>query len=353
VSRFGVDSRVMKQMTGTALGRVTIRDVAHTAGVSVTTVSHALNGKGQIRAETREHIRGVAARLGYRPSRAAQALRRSRTGTIALILPSDGSQIKEREMISLDYYMSIASASAQGAFGYGYSLVLPPRLADAEEWGVLAPDGVILCDPATRDDRIDTLEGLGTPVVSIERDSGRPERTYYVAGDNDANMVAMLDHLDRSGARRIALLWAESSWAWTLDGRRAYERWCSERGCESLVTPVSLRDLESDAYRASSQLLGRRDRPDAVVASAERYAEGVLRACKDHSLGVPDDVMVISGIDNHELRRSAPSVSAIDIDPTAQALAAIEMLHARIEGQGVDQPRIVPSELHVRQSPRR
>src|SRR5690625_1787566 len=109
----------MKQMTGTAVGRVTLREVApnavesaHTAGVSVTTVSHALNGKGQIRAETREHIRGVAARLGYRPSRAAQALRRSRTGTIALILPSDGSQIKEREMISLDYYMSIASASA-------------------------------------------------------------------------------------------------------------------------------------------------------------------------------------------------------------------------------------------------
>ncbi len=334
-------------------GRVTIRDVARTAGVSVTTVSHALNGKGQIRPETREHIRGVATRLGYRPSRAAQALRRSRTGTIALILPSVGSHAEEREMISLDYYMSIASAAAQGAFGHGYSLVLPPRLTTADEWRVLAPDGVLLCDPAAGDERIDALEGLGVPVVSIERDSGRPERPFYVAGDNVANMRVMLDHLDGAGAQRIALLWAESSWAWTLDSRSAYERWCAERGRDPIVTPVSLHDLESDAYRASAQLLDRPDRPDAVVASAEKYAEGVLRACRDRGLGVPGDVMVVSGIDNHELQRSVPAVSAIDLDPAAQALAAIEMLHARLEGDDVTEPRIVPSELHVRQSTRR
>ena len=337
-------------MTGTARGRVTIRDVAETAGVSVTTVSHALNDKGHIRAETRERIRDVAARLGYRPSRAAQALRRSRTGTIALILPSDGSHAEEREMISLDYYMSIASASAQGAFGHGYSLVLPPRLTTADEWGVLAPDGVVLCDPATGDERIDTLEDLGVPVVSIESDSGRPDRPYYVAGDNVANMIEMLDHLADAGAQRIALLWAESSWAWTLDSRTAYEDWCTERGRDAVVKPVSLQHLEADSYRASSQLLDGPDRPDAVVASAERYADGVLRACRERNLDVPQDFMVISGIDNHLLGSREPSVSAIDLDPAAQAHAAIEMLHARIEGGDVTEPRIVPSALHVRQS---
>ena len=319
----------------------------------MTTVSHALNDKGQIRSETRDRIRDVATRLGYRPSRAAQALRQSRTGTIALILPSVGSHAEEREMISLDYYMAIASASAQGAFSHGYSLVLPPRLADADEWSVLAPDGVVLCDPATSDERIDTIEGLGVPVVSIERDSGRPDRPYYVAGDNVANMIEVLEHLQAAGAQRIALLWAESSWAWMLDSRAAYEEWCVKHGYEPIVAPASLHDLESDSYRASSQLLDRSDRPDAVIASAERYAEGVLRACRERALDVPDDVMVVSGIDNHLLQQSRPPVTAIDLDPAAQALAAIEMLRLRIEGERVTEPRIVQSALHARESTRR
>ncbi|UYM03487.1 LacI family DNA-binding transcriptional regulator [Solicola gregarius] len=335
-------------MTGTT--RVTIRDVARKAGVSVTTVSHALNGKGQIRPETRERIRKVASSLGYRPSRAAQALRRSRTGTIALILPSSGSRAEEREMISLDYYMAIASACAQGAFSHGYSLVLPPRLTTADEWRVLAPDGVVLCDPAMNDERIDLLEELGVPVVSIERDSGRPERPYYVAGDNVGNMNDVLTHLHGVGARRSALLWAESSWSWTLDSRDAYERWCAAKGHDPIVAPVSLNQLESDSYRASSALLESERPPDAVIASAERYAEGLLHACRERGLRVPDDLMVVSGIDNHLLQQHDPSITAIDLDPSAQALAAVAMLHDRLEGVEVTEPRIVPSKLRIRRS---
>ncbi|MGH3359666.1 MAG: LacI family DNA-binding transcriptional regulator [Nocardioidaceae bacterium] len=329
--------------------RVTIRDVAREAGVSVTTVSHALNGKGQIRDETRERIRVVATSLGYRPSRAAQALRRSRTGTIALILPGDGSA-EQREMISLDYYMTIASACAQGAFTYGYSLILPPLLNGADDWRVLAPDGVVLCDPTTGDARIDLLEDMGVPVVSIERDRGRPERSYFVAGDNTGNMREMLGHLHAAGARRIALLWAESSWAWALESRAAYESWCAEQGQRPLVAPVSLHHLESDAYRASAALLDAAEPPDAVIATAEGYAEGLLRACGERDVDVPGDLLVASGIDTHVMRLNDPPITAIDLDPAAQAKAAVDLLHARLEGDEVDAPTIVPSSLRIRRS---
>ncbi|UPK75627.1 LacI family transcriptional regulator [Nocardioidaceae bacterium SCSIO 66511] len=335
-------------MAGTT--RVTIRDVASRAGVSVSTVSHALSGKGQLRPETRERIRSVATSLGYRPSRAAQALRMSRTGTIALIVPSAGSRAEEREMISLDYYMSIAAACAQDAFTRGYSLILPPRLTTADEWQVLAPDGVILCDPATNDERIDLLETLGVPVVSIERDSGRPERPHFVAGDNVGNMNELLAHLHGVGARRIALLWAESSWSWTLDSRETYEQWCLGHGQRPIVAPVSLNHLESESYRASVSLLESDPRPDAMIASAERYADGLLHACRERGLRVPHDVLVASGIDNHVLRQHDPPVTAIDLEPAAQAHAAVEMLHLRLEGGEVTEPRIVPSKLHVRRS---
>lgn len=338
----------MSRMTGHT--RVTIRDVARESGVSVTTVSHALNGKGQIRDETRERIREVATSLGYRPSRAAQALRRSRTGTIALILPGDGSTVEQREMLSLDYYMTIASACAQGAFGYGYSLILPPRLTDASQWRVLAPDGVVLCDPATDDTRIDLLEEMGVPVVSVERDLGRPERPYFVAGDNARNMYELLGHLHESGARRIALLWAQSSWAWTLETRSAYEDWCAEHGQRPDVAPVSLHDLEAESYRASCALLDAAEPPDAVVASAERYADGLLRACRERDVRVPRDLLVASGIDNHLMQQNDPPITAIDLDPAAQARAAVHLLHTRLEGGQVAEPTIVPSKLRIRRS---
>ena len=66
-------------------GRVSIRDVAREAGVSVTTVSHALNGKGRLNAETRKRVREVADRLGYRPNPAARSLVSGHTGLIAAI----------------------------------------------------------------------------------------------------------------------------------------------------------------------------------------------------------------------------------------------------------------------------
>lgn len=333
--------------------RITIRDVAREAGVSVTTVSHALNGKGQIRDETRARIREIATSLGYRPSRAAQALRRSRTGTIALILPGDGSTAEQREMISLDYYMTMASACAQAGFGYGYTLILPPRITDAGQWRVLSPDGVVLCDPATDDTRIDLLEGMGVPVVSVERDPGRPDRPYFVAGDNTRNLQELLGHLHESGARRIALLWAQSSWAWTLETRAAYEDWCVAHGQTPNVAPVSLHHLETEAYRASCALLDAAEPPDAVVASAEGYADGLLRACRERDVRVPRDLLVASGIDNHVMQQNDPPITAIDLDPAAQARAAVDLLHARLEGAEVTEPTIVPSKLQIRRSTQR
>lgn len=331
-------------------GRVTIHDVATAAGVSVTTVSHALNDKGEVSSATRELIRTTAASMGYRPSRAAQALRGSRTSTIALILPSGA---EDREMISLDYYMTIASACAASAFERGHSLILPPRLETADEWRQIDPDGVILCDPATNDPRIALLESMGIPVVSIERDAGRPDRPYYASGDNAANAIELLDHLWSGGARRIGLLWPESSWAWAVETRSAYESWCRDRGQDVLVAEVSLHHLAVDSYRAASALLDSPAPPDALFASAERYSDGVLRACRERGLRVPDDVMVASGIDGHLTQQSDPPVTAIDLMPDQQARAAIDMLVARLSDLPVSEPRLVPSRLHVRASTRR
>lgn len=343
----------MVKVSKSAGGRVTIRDVAAAAGVSVTTVSDALNGKGKLRQETRERIRATATSLGYRPSRVAQAFRQGRTGTIALVLPHRDVSGNEYEMIGLDYYMTIASGSARAAFSEGYALMLTPRISTEDEWRLIGPDGVVLCDPAAGDPRIDMLENMGIPVVSIERDPDRPERPFYVSGDNEQNMRDLLDHLHREGARRIALLSARSSWAWTLEGEHAYESWCAERGLRPFVAHVSVDRFEADSYRAACALLDADEPPDALIASAEQYSEGATRACRERGVRIPEDLMLAIGIDNRFAQQSDPPITAIDLRPADQAGAAVDMLLKRLNGETVEKPSVVPSKLRVRASTRR
>lgn len=330
--------------------RVTIKDVAETAGVSITTVSHALNDKGEVNAETRRRVREAAAALGYRPNRAAQDLRGTPRKSVALILPRTDGSPAEAELIGLDYYLEIASACAGAAFAGGNSLVFPPPLETAEEWAQMGLDGVIICDPSEEDPRIDILESVGVPVVTIEPDAGRPDRPFYVRADTTASTVALLDHLKAAGARRIVLLWAESTWSWALETRAAYESWCWANGRARLVTPVPLVALELSAYRATIELLDGEAPPDAVFASAERYSTGVLQACRERGLRVPEDILVVGGVDGSTARLSDPAITAVDPRPTRLGAAAIDMLMERIQARAVTEPITVPSAIHLRAS---
>ena len=81
----------------------TLRDVASAAGVAVSTVSYALNGKGRVDAATRARVQEVADRLGYRANRSAQNLRSGRTATLGLMLPAP-DQLSSAEYLNFDWY---------------------------------------------------------------------------------------------------------------------------------------------------------------------------------------------------------------------------------------------------------
>ena len=129
-------------------GRVTIRDVAAAVGLSPTTVSHALNGKGRVDPATRDRVAKTAKQLGYRPDRTARRLRSGRSGAIALLLPFVERDIARDEMLALDYYMHLARAAAQAAFVRGHPMLLTPPLRDIDDLRDLGVDGGVVCDPA-------------------------------------------------------------------------------------------------------------------------------------------------------------------------------------------------------------
>lgn len=98
-------------------GRAGIRDVAAAAGVSITTVSDALNGKGRLPDATRRHVREVAERLGYRPSAAARTLRTGKSGLIGLTVTTYGDE--PFTFTEFAYFAEMARAATSAALARG------------------------------------------------------------------------------------------------------------------------------------------------------------------------------------------------------------------------------------------
>ena len=312
-------------------------------------MSHALNGKGRVDPQTRALVTQVVHRLGYRANRHARGLRSGRSGTLGLLLPVSGD-VRSDETLRLDYYMRLAGAAATAAFAREHALMLLPPVIGGTGLGGLAIDGGIVADPSPRDERMTVLEEQGLPAVTIGRDLGRPDHSWYVELDNTANTRLVLDHLAERGAGRIAILTPRAEWAWATETLHAYESWTREHGFPRLVTPVAMQPGEQSAFRAAKRLLAARTPPDAVFVVAERFIRGVLRAARESGKHVPDELLLAAGVDGVYAWEGDPPVTALELHPERMAEAAVTMLLARLDGDPAEPQAHVPATLHIRAS---
>jgi DNA-binding LacI/PurR family transcriptional regulator len=340
----------MTSGTSPRKARVTIRDVAAICGVSVATVSNALQGRGRVSPEVRERVNEAAERLGYRASRTARGLRLGRHGAIGLVLPRGSAE--GGEYLDVDYYLHIAAAAATAAIGDHMALSLLPgnlRFAESIEVGV---DGVVMLDPIRNDPRLGLALDRDIPVVTVDRDLGRPDHGLWVAADNQPNAKLLLDLLAKGDARRICLLTGSATWSWVADNDDAYRDWCESAGMEPVVLALDLERREASAASAVGEVLDSPNPPDAFLATSEQFAIGALQAVRNRRLRVPEDVQIVTAVDGPGARTADPGVTAIDLLPAEQARAAIELLVAAINGDDPDGRVIVRSELRVRGSTR-
>jgi DNA-binding LacI/PurR family transcriptional regulator len=306
--------------------RATIHDVATAAGVSVTTVSQALNGKGRVDAATRERVRAAATGLGYRASHVARGLRAGRTWAVGLMLPHSDGGAAGAGFIGVEFYLELALGAARSTFTAGHALTLLPDVTTADELARFPLDGVIVNDPVPADPRLRALDELGVPWVTVERALDRPEHVRWVASDTNAGTRAALDQLAAAGASRVALLSGSPSWAWLSDTEAAYRDWCAERQVEALVVDAGLESSrEAHVPAAVERVLGT---ADAIFAAPDRSAVAAARAIESHGLRVGEDVLVASGTDSRQARDHVPPISALDLHPEALASAAVSLLLA-------------------------
>lgn len=335
-------------------GHTTIRDVAAAAGVSPTTVSHALNGKGRLDPRTRARIQRTAERLGYQANRIARGLRSGRYGVQALWLPYEPDAVSGDALtLTLDYYMRIASAMAKAFFARGEVVMLLPPVTSSEARIPALADGAVVVDPYDDDRRIEVLRRLDVPIVTIERNPIDPEDPWCVASNVGSEVESVLEHLESEGAERIALLVPDAMGSWSKEERESYRTWSRLHGRDPMTRSVSMRDPFESAHRSVRTLLRARSAPDALVIGAERFVPGVMRAVVDAGLRVPGDVLVAVAVDGNLARASSPPLTAVDLQPERQAHAAAELLWSRLDGEEPQGQRTVPGILRVRASTRR
>ncbi len=194
------------------MSRVTLRDVAERAGVSTAATSQALNGRGNLRPETRERIKAIAAELGYAPNKHAAALRSGRTMSIGFVMAQGSLQDGRRALQRARQLDALVRAGAVRGFTV---TVLPDSRPDLVAGAQI--DALYFPDPA--DDRtvLRAAQARGIPVAASDGRAGLTIRTGYAAA-----VRAGLAHLAAAGAERIGFLVDESEVPRDQQGESAY-----------------------------------------------------------------------------------------------------------------------------------
>jgi LacI family transcriptional regulator len=328
---------------------VTLADVAEYAGVSASTASRALNGRGELSDETRAAVIAAAGVLQFEPSLLARSLRTRTTWTVGFVVPD----------VSSPFYAS-ALKGAQAALeesGYRVMLMDSGQSADGELAALRTLlnhqiDGLLLSTVGIPTERFEELVARrGTPCIffdSVLPDAGEGS----VLLDNADGIDRLVDHLVGHGHGRIGLLAGsleESSGHQRLeafhaamarhgldvpDGYVRGDRWSTEAGC-----------------RATLQLLDAEPRPTALVASSVELALGAMFACRERELQIPGDLALATFDDAYFAELLEPPLTAVGYDPSEVGHnAATLLVEAMGEGHGDRRDLTVPVTLVTRRS---
>ena len=285
--------------------RPNIHELARLSGVSVGTVSRALNGYADVRAETRERIMRIAEELDYTPAAAARTLVTQRSHVVGVFLETG----EGHPDLQHPFFHEVLGGLKQFAGPAGYDLLMFASERPGNGYGPHSylkrcrhhnVDGAVLMGMDADDPEVRRLVRSDVPTVGVDIDVEGPV-TSRVASDNEAGSAAAVRHLHELGHRRIAHITGLLEKRPGADRLRGYRYELQRLG----VTPRDEYVAYGDFYVESGQtamqtLLALDEPPTAVVAASDMTALGAIRAVNEAGLDVPRDVSVV-GFDDIQL----------------------------------------------------
>lgn len=333
------------------LRRSTLQDVASSVGLSVNTVSRALNDRAGVSKATRALIKSEAERLGYVPNANARSLVLGKRKTIAVIVTD----------LDNPFFADLVSEIEDQAFAKGYTVLLLLSEEDqTRERAVIdaamhaGVDGIIGVPVQGQSSTWLSITQAGIPLVLLARGIEEAEADYYCNDNEAGGFMTTSTILDR-GAKDPLLLEEDlriSTVSHRIAGfRRALEEHGIPFSDNRVVLVPSRRNARGatywraeDGYRVVRDLLDTGRRPDAFLVGNDYFALGLYTALAERGISIPHDTQVMGWGDYAFSRFLAPPLSTLRLPSAEVARRATERLFERLEGstEEIERTLIVP-----------
>jgi LacI family transcriptional regulator len=331
--------------------RPTVADVARAAGVSMMTVSRAINNKPGLSDDLRQKILALADQMGYRPSQIAQGLATRQTSSVGLVVPD----------ITNPFYAPIARGAEDVAYEYGYSVFLINTIGSAEREAVALDslwrkeiDGAILCSLRSPADVLEASAARFPAAVLFNRELKKPLPNVVTINVNDQRGAQeAVEHLLASGRRQIAYLAGPSSSYSNQRRLEGYREALKTGGLPfdpQLVEAIQFPDIHHSTQAALKALLARRPEIDGLFAFNDLIAISAMQTCQELGKAVPGDVAVIGADDIPLAAIIRPQLSTLHVNLAHIGRLAMRTLLEIFAGEASSGSYQIEPELVLRES---
>jgi len=328
-----------------------LKALAQRLGLSITTVSRALDNYPDVASATRERVHRAAREANYRPHSAARRLRKGMGETVAFVLPAQPGYF--HEPVFADLLVAIGERLA----AQHHDLILLAARPGLEEMATYRrlvesgrADAFILARTRRKDDRVAYLEAKGVPFICHGRTETK-QPYAFVDGDGEAGFRALTSRLIGLGHRRIGYLSAPSYLTFATLRAAGWRQAMAEAELAEAAQQLFAEDepTEEGGHRLAAEMLATGRPPTALVCATDRMALGAMQAVVEAGLVIGRDIAV-TGHDNIPAASYArPGLTTMELPPAQVGARLAEMVLARLGGAD---PRDLATIFDLRQIPR-
>ncbi len=322
----------------------TLRDVAERSGVTVTTVSRMLNGRGYVSEKTKKKIRQAMKELNYQPNAFARALSLNRSNFIGLIVPSASHMFFCKVIDYVEHYVA----------KNGYKLLLcnsnlePQK--EIEYFNMLSANKVAGVIIASRTQNIDKNIAIDAPVISIDRIIS--DSIPSICSDNYQGGVLAAEHLISKGCKKLAHI--SGSAALNMDANKRYygfKEVCEKKGIPYIVLDATEEQFLSMHYETMiNKLLNDHPDVDGIFTSNDIIAAQSITICNKRGIKIPDQMKIV-GYDNIDLcTLYSPTITTIHQSVNEICQYAVESIIFKADNKTMPSRITFPVSLIERES---
>ncbi len=313
-------------MSGTT---ITIEDIAAELGVSKTTVSRAISGKGRIGQATRERVLSYISEHNYKPSAIARGLAQQKTFNIGVVCPTD------YEIFDYPFFHMCLRGISEVTSESGYDILI--TMVEGSDISNLRRivenrkvDGMILTRTVFDDPLAEYLKKSGILFVAIG--SSPDKELVQIDNDHLSGCRELTGVLIGKGLRRLALIGCDERQVITDTRRRGFLDAYEKAG---LIADPSIIYMDADSEQRVLQIVrdALQKKAEGVVCMDEQITGYVLAACRKLKIKLPEELKVASFYDSSFLDSAVPAITALDIDDRELGSAAAKTLLDMIAGE--------------------